>query len=83
LGSLRDSVDICNYALRFPLCSSYGDLAAVQNGNGYINQLAMIDRMTKEPRSIKKYFRRSFSPFRAMNVRTSDVRMLKISNRIK
>jgi hypothetical protein len=71
------------YALRSLLSSSYGDLAAVQNGNGYINQLAIIDRMTKEPRSIKKYFRRSLCPFRAMNVRTSDVRMLKTSIRIK
>jgi hypothetical protein len=50
-----------------------------QNGKGYISQPAKIDRRMNEQRRKKKYFKHSLTPFLAMNVRTSDVRMLKIS----
>jgi hypothetical protein len=42
-----------------------------------------MERTVKEQKSIRKYLRRSLDPFRAIRVRTSDVRMLKTSIKTK
>jgi hypothetical protein len=58
-------------------------ISKYQNGKENINQPAKTERMTNEPRRIKKYLMRSHAPFLAMNDRTSEVRILKTRSSVK